>query len=113
MLFHVVYTFRDAGEEGSERALRLFQHWQPPAGFEFKVHYQFADGTEIRKAFSYSWRLWTLPEIRETLLEAGFSKALVYWEGTDPKTGEGDDEFVVAERGDADLGWIAYIVAER
>ena len=45
MLFHVVYTFRDAGEEGSERALRLFQNWQPPAGFEFKVHYQFADGS--------------------------------------------------------------------
>ncbi len=76
------------------------------------IHFHFPDGTRMRKAFSYEWRLWTLPEIREVLLEAGFRKVSVYWEGTDEE-GEGNDIYEPAERGDADPAWIAYIVAER
>ena len=26
----------------------------------------------LRRAFQYNWRLWTIPELRETLLAAGF-----------------------------------------
>jgi SAM-dependent methyltransferase len=77
------------------------------------IHYRFPDGTEMRKAFRYEWRLWTLPELRELLAEAGFGKVTVYWEGTDPKTGEGNDEFRPTQRGEACPGWIAYLVAER
>lgn len=33
---------------------------------------------KIRHAFSYSWRLWTLPEIRDCLEEAGF-RAVHFW----------------------------------
>ncbi|MGH9640770.1 MAG: class I SAM-dependent methyltransferase, partial [Bryobacteraceae bacterium] len=62
--------------------------------------------------FSYEWRLWTLPEIREVLAEAGFSRTTVLWQGTDEKTGEGAGEFVPAQRGEADPAWIAYIQAE-
>ncbi|MDT8408844.1 MAG: class I SAM-dependent methyltransferase [Wenzhouxiangellaceae bacterium] len=75
------------------------------------IHFEFSDGSELHNAFEYHWRLWTLPEIRELLLEAGFASATVYWEGTDPKTGEGDGVYEPSERGDADAGWIAYIVA--
>ncbi len=77
------------------------------------IHYRFPDGTQLRKAFTYDWRLWTLPELREVLAEAGFRKVIVYWEGTDPKTGEGNDEFRPALVGEACPGWIAYLVAER
>ncbi|MHC4427909.1 MAG: class I SAM-dependent methyltransferase [Planctomycetota bacterium] len=77
------------------------------------IHYRFPDGSELRKAFRYEWRLWTLPELRELLAEAGFGKVTVYWEGTDPKTGEGNDEFRPTQRGEACPGWIAYLVAER
>lgn len=76
------------------------------------IHFDFPDGTALRPAFSYEWRLWTLPEIRELLAEAGFRKTTVYWEGTDDD-GEGDDEFIPVERGEADPAWIAYVVAER
>jgi cyclopropane fatty-acyl-phospholipid synthase-like methyltransferase len=76
------------------------------------IHFKFADGSKLRKAFSYTWRLWTVPEIREILEEAGFSRSTVYLQGTDDD-GEGDGEFEPAERGDADAAWIAYIVAER
>lgn len=76
------------------------------------IHFDFPDGTRMRPAFSYEWRLWTLPELRELLFEAGFRKATVYWEGTD-EDGEGNDEFRPVERGEADPAWIAYVVAER
>ena len=76
------------------------------------IHYSFRDGSRLKRAFSYEWRLWTLPEIREVLAEAGFSRTTVLWQGTDEKTGEGDGEFVPAQRGEADPAWIAYIQAE-
>lgn len=78
-----------------------------------RIHFEFSDGSELAKAFEYHWRLWTLPEVCELLLEAGFSTADVYWEGTDEETGEGDGIYTPAKRGDADAGWIAYLVARR
>jgi len=56
--------------------------------------------------------MYTAPELRDLLLEAGFSKATVYWEGED-EDGEGNGEFTPDEKGEADLAWIAYIVAEK
>jgi len=76
------------------------------------ITFRFADGSSMRRAFSYEWRLWTLPELREILQEAGFRRSTVYWEGTDERTGEGDGNFTPAEEGDADAGWICYLVAE-
>lgn len=77
------------------------------------IHYAFPDGSRLRQAFSYHWRLWTLPELQEILAEAGFRNIRVWWQGTDPKTGEGSDEFTPVEHGDPDPSWIAYIVAEK
>ena len=75
------------------------------------IHFRFPDGSKLKKAFSYDWRLWTLPEIQELLAEAGFGRITVYWEGTDDD-GEGDGEFTPDEKGEADAGWIVYITAE-
>lgn len=75
------------------------------------IHFHFGDGSKMKKAFEYNWRMWTMPEIREMLAEAGFRKTTVYWEGTDDE-GEGDGDFQPAETADADASWIAYIVAE-
>jgi SAM-dependent methyltransferase len=76
------------------------------------IHFKFPDGSKIRKAFTYEWRMWSLPEIRELLLEAGFAKVRVYWEGEDEE-GEGNGVFTESETGDADLAWVSYIVAEK
>lgn len=76
------------------------------------IHYEFPDGSRMKKAFTYEWRLWTLPELQELLEEAGFRDVTVYWEGTD-KDGEGNDKFDPATVGEACPGWIAYIVAEK
>lgn len=76
------------------------------------IHFSFPDGSRLRQAFSYHWRLWTLPELRELLTEAGFEKTTVYFEGTDEKTGQGNGVFQPAIRGEADPAWIAYLVAQ-
>jgi cyclopropane fatty-acyl-phospholipid synthase-like methyltransferase len=75
------------------------------------IHFRFRDGSRIDNAFTYHWRLWSLPELTELLDECGF-RATVYWEGTD-RNGEGDGNFTPATEGEADAGWIAYIVAEK
>ncbi|MGD8743844.1 MAG: class I SAM-dependent methyltransferase, partial [Granulosicoccaceae bacterium] len=77
------------------------------------IHFEFPDGSKMKNAFTYEWRLWTMPEIRELLEEAGFKNVQTYWEGTDEETDEGDGNFEATEQGEADAGWIAYIVAEK
>jgi|TARA_B100001964_G_C14245248_1_gene607088 hypothetical protein len=77
------------------------------------IHFSFPDGSRLKKAFTYDWRLWTLPELQELLDAAGFSRITVYWEETDPKTGEGIDVYSPATEGDADPVWICYLVAEK
>jgi hypothetical protein len=77
------------------------------------IHFRFPDGTKIDKAFSYEWRLWTIPEIREMLIEAGFGSVVVYWEGTDEDTEEGNGEWEAVEQGEACEGWIAYVVGVK
>jgi len=76
------------------------------------IHFKFRDGSKMKRAFEYTWRLWTLPEILEMLAETGFRNPTVYWEGTD-EDGEGDGVFTPEDKGEADAGWIAYIVAEK
>jgi SAM-dependent methyltransferase len=75
------------------------------------IHFAFPDGSRLERAFSYDWRLWSLPEIRELLAEAGFSRVTVYWQGWDAD-GKPDGHFVPVERGEPDAGWIAYLTAE-
>ena len=77
----------------------------------FKIHYKFKDGSKLKDAFVYDWRVWTLPELTEMLIEAGF-KPTVYWEGTG-KDKEGNGIFTPTTRGEADAGWVVYIVAEK
>ncbi|MHC8441081.1 MAG: methyltransferase domain-containing protein [Candidatus Eutrophobiaceae bacterium] len=76
-----------------------------------KIHFRFPDGSELRNAFKYKWRIWTLPEITEMLEETGFDST-IYWEGADANGG-GNGKFTQTSEGEADAGWIAYIVAQK
>jgi len=77
------------------------------------IHFRFPDGSRLKKAFTYDWRLWTLPELRELLIEAGFARVTVYWEETDEATGDGTGVYSPATVGEADPGWVCFIVAEK
>ena len=76
------------------------------------IHFEFPDKSRMDRAFTYYWRLWTLPEIQEVLAEAGFSHVEVYWEGTDQATNEGNGIYTPSQTGDADPGWVCYVVAQ-
>ena len=76
------------------------------------IHFAFPDRSRIDRAFTYDWRLWTLPEIQELLEEAGFNRVTVYWQGFD-REGEPNGRFRPVTKGTADAGWIAYVTAER
>jgi SAM-dependent methyltransferase len=75
------------------------------------IHFQLRDRSRIRRAFTYDWRLWTIPETRDALTDAGFTRSTVYWEGEDSR-GEGNGVFTPAEHGDAGPAFIAYLVAQ-
>lgn len=76
------------------------------------IHFEFRDGTKMRKAFTYDWRVWTMPELKDLLAEAGFSRVETYGEGT-TKAGRGNGVFTKRAHHAADRTLIAYIVAER
>ncbi len=77
-----------------------------------RIHFRFKDGTELKNAFTYEWRQWTMPELLELLTEAGFKDVHVLWEGTDKKTGEGNGVFTRKQRGEADPSWICYVIGQ-
>jgi SAM-dependent methyltransferase len=77
------------------------------------IHFAFPDGTRLRDAFVYDWRLWTLAELREMFDEAGFVDTHVLWEGTDTKTGGGNGVFRRKEKGDMDEAWISIVVGRK
>lgn len=73
------------------------------------IHFKIPGVGKIKKAFSYDWRLWTLPEVQEILIEAGFTSTEVYlhgWTGD----GESDDTYRRRTFYENALGWVAYIV---
>jgi SAM-dependent methyltransferase len=77
-----------------------------------RIHFEFADGSAMRNAFVYHWRMWSPIEVCEALREAGFRTADVYWEG-DGADGKGDDVFRRRRRAENCAGWIAFIVGAK
>ena len=96
---------------------RFTYHWEQESfnpidhALTCSIHFGFEDGSKLKRAFVYDWRLWTLPELRDVLEECGFDVTF-YWQGFDPD-GEADGNFKPATIADADAGWICYIVAAK
>lgn len=79
---------------------------------EFQIHFKPDGQKKIEHCFSYDWRMWTIPEIRDIMMESGFKKTYVYWEGS-TRSGEGDGVFRSVEKGEECQAWIAYIIGEK
>jgi len=73
------------------------------------IHFDIPKIGKIKKAFTYDWRLWTLPELQELLLEAGFRSAEVYLHDW-TVDGESDETYRLRKNYENALGWVAYIV---
>ncbi len=75
----------------------------------YSIHFKLPNGTRLNHAFEYDWRLWTIPEVRDVLIEAGFRDTVVYWEKEDKK-GRGTGEYEQIARGGNSHAWIAQVV---
>lgn len=85
---------------------------------ECAIHFDFDDGSSMENAFTYAWRLWSIPEIRELLEEAGYRKTRIYWEeyvdsDDDDDELEGTGEYYETEEVENQESWMIYIVAEK
>lgn len=79
---------------------------------KYQMHFKLPNGYIMRKAFSYDWRMWSVPEVREALIDSGFKRTIVYWEGTNSK-GDGNGKFRRCEEDTSCDVWIAYIVGVK
>lgn len=77
---------------------------------QFYIHFQLEDKKKQEKVFKYDWRLWSLQELKEVLLEAGFSDVFIYWEKDDNEGGGTGDFYITAGEENCEA-WVAYIVA--
>lgn len=75
------------------------------------IHFRLRGGVVMRRAFTYDWRMWTVPEIREALAEAGFRWCEVYVEGWNEKLNRPDEVYRLRRRFENQEGWLAMIVA--
>lgn len=110
-------SYKEVKEKTKHRNFTYYWHqkkFNPITGDMLcHIHFRFRDRSWLRKAFTYDWRMWTLPELQEILSEAGFSRVQVYWEGTDEETGEGTGEYFPTSQGEDDPSWIVYVVSEK
>ncbi len=72
------------------------------------ISFAFPDGSRIEPAFAYRWRLWTMPELRDCLAEAGFTGVRIFWEYSDDA---GEARHVEIDREQNQEIWLAYVVA--
>jgi len=75
------------------------------------IHFHFPDKSKLKKAFSYTWRVWGAKELREILEEAGYSETVVYRQEFDPKTDEALDEYIATDEGEDYACWLGYLIA--
>lgn len=93
-------------------------HWEQQkfnpitADCTFHISFKFSDGSKLKRAFTYEWRFWTIPEVREMLREAGFQASYVYWEEED-EDGEDTGEWKRAAEAPSHDSWVCYIVAVK
>lgn len=78
---------------------------------EFAIHFKYQKKM-YKNVFTYDWRMWTIPEVKEIMLEAGFKSVEVFWEGT-ARDGGGSGTFKKITKGEACLSWIAYVVGVK
>ncbi|MBM4250809.1 MAG: class I SAM-dependent methyltransferase [Deltaproteobacteria bacterium] len=108
---------QEANEEVSENGNPPFDYYWDQDSFDpltheavFHIHFKRKGEKKRLNVFTYDWRMWTLPELRDLLLEAGFSRVEYLWEGTN-EHGEGDGDFKAVNKGEECEAWVAYLAA--
>jgi len=67
----------------------------------------------IKNAFTYDWRLWSIPELRDALSEAGFRSSEVHDRLGGAIDHEGNVHVRAVDEGELDQDWVVYVVGRR
>jgi hypothetical protein len=105
-------AIRESIEDGAFTYVWEQKSYHPATNhMECRIHFEFPDGSRIKNAFRYSWRLYSIPELRDVLTEVGYREVRrTYFEEFD-EDGDGTGHFARNEEGEACEGWLAYLVA--
>ena len=74
------------------------------------IHFELPGGRRLRRAFTYDWRLWTLPELSDLFEEAGFDRIEVQWDVEPPGV---EPRYRPRRHAANQGGWLAYLVGRR
>lgn len=79
---------------------------------KFAIHFKHKkkNAVKLENIFVYDWRWWTMPELKDLLLEVGFKEVHALWEGDDGKGG-GNGDFSIAKTEESCESWVAYLAA--
>ncbi|MEW6054997.1 MAG: class I SAM-dependent methyltransferase [Bdellovibrionota bacterium] len=77
----------------------------------YAIHFRFPDGRLMQNVFTYDWRVWTVAEVREAMVEAGFKETHTYWESNYEHKVTGG--YLRTEKGTNDWSWLAYVVGVK
>ncbi len=80
---------------------------------ECRIHFELAAGRRIDSAFIYRWRLWTMPELLELMLEAGFKGAGIWCDRIDEASGSSDGVYHPTAKMPAREDWVAYVIGQK
>ena len=113
---------QESNEEETEYEDEKFSYFWDQDSFDplnnnavFNIHFKRFGEAKRQKVFTYDWRMWSIPELKDILEEVGFKKTDIYWEGTD-EDGEGDGVYTKVkdgEKGEECEAWVAYLVASK
>ena len=102
-------------EAWDERELKKFTYiWEqkPVDGIRHrgvrKIHFRFRDGSVLKNAFRYDWRMWSVAELRDVAAEAGFRRVDVYAEKLDDE-GEPITGLRKVKRYHTEESWLPYL----
>jgi SAM-dependent methyltransferase len=77
------------------------------------INFKLNDGSKIKRAFTYDWRLWGTSELRDILTEVGFVDVGLHLEGWDEDISDSDGVFARRDEYLQMNSWVGYLVAAK
>jgi hypothetical protein len=77
------------------------------------IHFRVPGEKPIRNAFTYDWRLWSIPEMCDAMREAGFKSTEVHDRMGAAIDAVGNVYVKAAEPGELDRDYVVYVVARK
>ena len=111
MIEYIESVYRNLADDGVF-VMDMYGGWEATEDLEEERYIDDSDRSELHNAFTYQWRHWGMPEMREILAEAGFERIDAWFEELDDD-GDGTGVFSPTETGINCESWLGYLVAYK